>query len=124
MKTCYICSPYRARTEAELDNHIDYAQYITKIALAAGLAPITPHLYLTQVTDDSKPDERELGLAAGRELLTMCDIVIVGNDYGTSAGMRAEIELADKINKPVVGVDSSITPKELAQLVERVLRNE
>lgn len=48
MRTVYICSPYRAKDGAELDRHIEYAQALTKQAIEAGLAPITPHLYMTQ----------------------------------------------------------------------------
>ena len=69
MYVAYICSPFRAETERELDNHIEYAQHLTRLALKAGLAPITPHLYITQVTDEEQPIERQLGLAAGAELL-------------------------------------------------------
>lgn len=55
MKRVYICSPYRAKDGAELDRNIEYAQELTKQALNAGLAPITPHLYMTQCLDDKKP---------------------------------------------------------------------
>lgn len=48
MRKVYICSPYRAKDGAELDRNIDYAQQLTRQALEAGLAPITPHLYMTQ----------------------------------------------------------------------------
>ena len=48
MKKVYICSPYRAKTSAELDRNIDYAQALTRSAIMAGLVPITPHLYMTQ----------------------------------------------------------------------------
>ena len=48
MKRVYICSPYRAKTSAELDRNIDYAQALTRSAIMAGLVPITPHLYMTQ----------------------------------------------------------------------------
>lgn len=52
MRKVYICSPYRAKDGAELDRNIDYAQQLTRQALEAGLAPITPHLYMTQCMDD------------------------------------------------------------------------
>ena len=68
MRKVYICSPYRAKDGAELDRNIDYAQQLTRQALEAGLAPITPHLYMTQCMDDKKPEERamyELRLLAG-----------------------------------------------------------
>lgn len=42
MRKAYICSPYRAKDSAELDRHIDYAQALTRLALEAGVAPITP----------------------------------------------------------------------------------
>lgn len=58
MRKVYICSPYRAKDGAELDRNIDYAQQLTRQALEAGLAPITPHLYMTQCMDDKKPEER------------------------------------------------------------------
>lgn len=76
MKRAYICSPYRAKDGAELDRNIEYAQALTKQALNAGLAPITPHLYMTQCLDDKKPQERAQGMAAGMALLKTCDFVI------------------------------------------------
>ena len=69
MRTVYICSPYRAKDCAELDRHIEYAQALTKQAIEAGLAPITPHLYMTQCLNEDKPQERAAGMAAGLALL-------------------------------------------------------
>lgn len=119
MKTCYICSPYRAQTGAELDNNIDYAQQLTKLALAAGLAPITVHLYLTQVTNDNIPEGRAQGLAAGKELLKQCDVVIVGNERGVSEGMQGEIDLADNNDIPILCIDKTVSAAELKEMVER-----
>lgn len=121
MQTCYICSPYRAKTEAELDNHIDYAQEITSKAMAAGLAPITPHLYLTQVTNDEIPEQRARGLEAGQALLLLCDCVIIGNRYGVSAGMQAEIELAEQQGVAIIAITDETTPAEIAELVEKAV---
>ena len=69
MRTVYICSPYRAKDGAELDRHIEYAQTLTKQAIEAGLAPITPHLYMTQCLNEDKLQERAAGMAAGLALL-------------------------------------------------------
>lgn len=102
MMKVYICSPYRAMDGAELDRNIEYAQAITKQALKAGLAPITPHLYMTQCLDESKVQERAQGLAAGLEILKGCDFVIVGDKYGISKGMRQEIETANRLGIAVV----------------------
>lgn len=124
MKLAYICSPYRAATSMQLDNNIEYAQALTRLALAAGLAPITPHLYLTQVTDDRKPDERAAGLAAGQALLGKCDALLVGNKYGTSEGMQAEIELACRSKMQIISITDDTTPEELRQMIERAVDNE
>ena len=89
MRKVYICSPYRAKDGAELDRNIDYAQQLTRQALEAGLAPITPHLYMTQCMDDKKPEERARGMAAGLALLKGCDFIIYGVKYGvTGNGQR------------------------------------
>lgn len=105
MLRAYICSPYRARTEAEFDRNIDYAQELTRRALMAGVAPITPHLYLTQCLNDKKREERAVGMAAGMQLLKGCDFVIAGAKYGISEGMRREIALADASGIDVVNAD-------------------
>lgn len=121
MRTCYICSPYRAKTEAELDNHIDYAQEITSKAMAAGLAPITPHLYLTQVTNDEIPEQRARGLEAGQALLLLCDCLLIGNRYGVSAGMQVEIKLAEQQGVAIIAITDETTPAEIAELVEKAV---
>lgn len=105
MLRAYICSQYRARTEAELDRNIDYAQELTRRALMADVAPITPHLYLTQCLDDKQRGERAVGMAAGMQLLKGCDFVIAGVRYGISEGMRREIALADASGIDVVNAD-------------------
>lgn len=91
--TVYICSPYRGKTR----RNIEYAQTIVKSVLAREWAPICPHLYLPQVLDDSKPEERERALRVGLELLRQCDFVVVGNLYGISEGMKAEIDEARRL---------------------------
>lgn len=94
--------PYRAKDGAELDRNIEYAQALTRRALKEGLAPITPHLYITQCLDEKKPQERAQGLAAGLELLKGCDFMIVGDKYGISEGMYREIETAKALRIPVI----------------------
>lgn len=106
MRKVYICSPYRAKNGAELDRNIDYAQALTKQAIEAGLAPITPHLYMTQRLNEDKPEERAAGMAAGLALLKSCDFVIVGVKYGISEGMSAEIAVADAAGIEVVNADN------------------
>lgn len=89
-KLVYICSPYRGETE----RNVEYARELTRAALDNGYVPITPHLYITQVVDDNKPQERERGMAAGKELLKHCKYILIGSRYGLSSGMLEEIEIA------------------------------
>lgn len=96
MKTAYICSPYRADNRAQLYRNIEYARELTKLAIDVGLAPIAPHLYMTQCLEEDKTEEREAGMAAGLTLLRRCDCLIVGNRYGISDGMDREIEEAEE----------------------------
>lgn len=105
MRKVYICSPYRAQDSTELDRNIDYAQALTKQALDIGLAPITPHLYMTQCLNEDKLEERAQGMAAGLAILETCDFVLVGARYGISEGMRREIIAADAAGIEVVNAD-------------------
>lgn len=89
-KVAYICSPFRG---AETRN-IEYAKEITKAAIKQGYAPITPHLYITQCLNDRIPEERERGIGVGIALLDVCEVVIVGADFGISEGMQKEIAVA------------------------------
>lgn len=105
MRKVYICSPYRAKDSAELDRNLEYAQALTRQAIEAGLAPITPHLYMTQCLSEDIPAERAKGMTAGLELLKCCDFVIAGVKYGISEGMSREIQTADKLGIEVVNAD-------------------
>lgn len=102
MKLIYICSPYRATDEAILQRNIDYAKELTRVVLPRGDIPVTTHLYMTQALTESVEEERNIGLAAGREILCRCSEVLVGAKYGISSGMKGEIELAKKKYIPVV----------------------
>lgn len=102
MRKVYICSPYRAEDSAELDRNIDYAQQLTRQALNAGYAPITPHLYIAQCMNEREPEERARGMAAGLELLKMCDLVMAGTKYGISEGMSMEIYTAGEMGITVI----------------------
>ena len=69
MIVAYICSPYRANDKKQRKQYDEYAKELTKIAIDSGIAPITPHMYLTHVLDDSNKEDRAAGLAAGISLL-------------------------------------------------------
>lgn len=92
---CYICSPYRGGFLRRIRNR-RYARRLTKEAVRMGYVPITPHLYLTQVLDDRRQQEREKGLELGLHLVDLCGTILVGTRYGISAGMKKEMKRAVK----------------------------
>ena len=92
MKKVYICAPLGGDVQGNLQKAKRYSEY----ALRCGAAPVTPHFYALCL-DDSIPEEREMGMAAGLSLLWFCDEVWVF-DNQTTDGMRAEIKLAHNLN--------------------------
>lgn len=98
---CYICSPYRGNVFERIRNR-RYARYLTKKAIEMGYAPITPHLYITQVLNEKIPEERKRGLEAGLKLLRPCKHILIGRKYGISEGMKAEIEEAKAAGKKII----------------------
>ena len=112
----YVCSPYRAKSRGEQQRNIEYAEQLTRLAVFSGGTPVTPHLYMTRALDDRDPLERELGMTAGRRLLLHCDEIWVGQKYGISEGMRAEIELATEAGIPVKIV-KTYDPGEITELL-------
>lgn len=86
-----IESPYAG----PLDN-IWYAQACLLDSLRRGEAPIASHLLHTQVLDDMRADERELGIEAGLAWYRVAEKCAVYTNRGISEGMRQGIARAEK----------------------------
>lgn len=86
----YVCSPYRGDTK----RNKEYARKLTRAALDNGFIPVTVHLYLTEAADDTNPEERVRGMAAGMKILENCKYILIGDRYGISEGMKAEMTFA------------------------------
>lgn len=86
----YVCSPYRGDTK----RNKEYARKLTRAALDNGFIPVTVHLYLTEATDDTNPEERVRGMAAGMKILENCKYILIGDRYGISEGMKAKMTFA------------------------------
>lgn len=86
----YVCSPYRGDTK----RNKEYARKLTRAALDNGFIPVTVHLCLTEATDDTNPEERVRGMAAGMKILENCKYILIGDRYGISEGMKAEMTFA------------------------------
>jgi len=85
-------SPY----EGLVERNTIYARMCLKDSLLRGESPIASHLLLTQVLDDTIPEERTLGINAGLAWLDVADKHVFYTDYGMSKGMEYAMEYAIK----------------------------
>ena len=106
MIVAYICSPYRASDKKQRKQYDEYVKRLTKMAIDSGIAPVTPHMYITRVLDDDNKEDRAAGLAAGISLLYKCDVLIFGDKYGISEGMHGEIQEAKQHSIPIVDAEA------------------
>ena len=99
MRLVILESPYAG----DAPRNLAYARACMADCLARGESPYASHLLYTQpgVLDDSKPDERALGMAAGFAWGERADATVVYTDLGTSAGMVAGIERATVAGRAV-----------------------
>ena len=91
MKKVYICSPLGGDVSDNLERAKQYARYV----FSCGAAPVVPHFYAL-VLEDGNPEERQLGMQAGRSLLWLCDEMWIFGDH-VSAGMREEIRFCQNL---------------------------
>ena len=99
MRLVILESPYAG----DVARNLAYARACMADCLARGEAPYASHLLYAQpgVLDDTKPDERALGMAAGFAWGERADATVVYTDLGTSAGMAAGIEQAKAAGRTV-----------------------
>lgn len=98
MRRVQIISPLRGKTPAEQRRNVAYAHAALLDCLERGEAPFAPHLIYPAVLDDSDPEQRAQGIAAGLAWLAAADVVVVYHDLGYSEGMNAELRAAMDAN--------------------------
>lgn len=103
LTTTYVASPLSAPTPLEATRNVTYAKLAMLATLVLyGESPYVPHLLLTQVLRDERPNERHLGMSAGEAYLLCSDQIALYLDLGLSRGMAAEVALAERIGITVV----------------------
>ena len=91
-KVVYIVSKYAGDVAA----NIKAARKYCRFAVSQKCIPIASHLLFPQFLNDTKYEEREIGLMYGLALLARCkEVWVFGADF--SEGMKAEIEEARKL---------------------------
>lgn len=123
MIVAYICSPYRAKDKKQRKQYDEYVKRLTKMAIDSGIAPITPHMYITRVLDDDNKEDRAAGLAAGISLLYKCDVLIYGNKYGISEGMHGEIQEARANGIPQISAEACTSVDDFIETVNRAVNH-
>ena len=99
-KLVFVCSPYSGNIK---ENTRIAAEICKVIYSKTTFLPVAPHLYFPQFLDDNVQADRDAGIKYGLELMDKCEAVIAVCDNRTvSAGMKKELEYAEKHNKPVV----------------------
>lgn len=99
MKLVVIESPYAG----DVALNEKYARACMKDCLKRGEFPIASHLLYTQpgILDDTIPEERALGVAAGFAWADKADYVVFYMDRGWSLGMIAAYQRYRKNGPPV-----------------------
>lgn len=94
----------------------EYANQCLRDCLLRGEAPFASHILYTEALDDTKPNERELGIEAGLMIGKHASRTVVYTDFGISKGMKYGIQHARAHNRPVeyrslYGTTKNITPE-------------
>ncbi|MDL2202000.1 hypothetical protein QQF51_04865 [Brucella intermedia] len=90
-------SPYGG----DVARNTEYARACLLDSLQRGEAPIASHLLHTQVLDDMRPNERELGIEAGLAWYRVAEKCVVYENFGMSRGMAEGTARARSHGVPV-----------------------
>ena len=96
-------SPLSAETREEVLENIKYAKACMKDSLKRGEYPYASHLLYAQegILDDDIPEERALGMEAGKAWEIHAQKTVVYLDRGVSLGMSWGIAKAREANRSV-----------------------
>lgn len=104
-KKVYVCSPLSAPTAQGIkENMVKAGVYARKVGEMLHCRAIAPHAVLPMIIDDNIPEEREIALKFGIDILNISDAIVVCGKV-ISSGMKAEIEYAREKGIPVIFYD-------------------
>ena len=97
----YLCAPLRG----DVERNIEFARRRAREVFQGGEVPICPHLMFPPIADPGNESENQAARDMGLRLVALCQQV---NVYGGThtAGMREEIELAERLGIPVKYVET------------------
>ena len=91
MKLAFICHPLGASTHAQIALNIKSAELYAQHVLKMGYVPVVPHWY-ARILDDTKPEQRCLGIICANKLAGLCDVAFMCGDV-ISSGMAVEMSV-------------------------------
>ena len=94
-------SPFHAPDAAGRERFRLYALESLRDSIARGEAPLASHVLYTAALDDSIPEQRQKGIAAGLAWGRVAHATVVYARHGISPGMAAGIEAAREAGRPV-----------------------
>ena len=95
-KLVYIASSL----SGDVERNLDFARQACRYAISQDVTPFAPHLLYTQMLNDGDPEERQLGIDMGNQMLELCEELWLCGDR-ISAGMEGERKLAETLGVPV-----------------------
>ena len=101
----YVCSPLSAPTAEGINENMAKAGlYARKVGQMLHCRAIAPHSFLPKYLNDNIPEEREIALKFGIDILNISDAIVVCGKV-ISSGMKAEIEFAKEKGIPIIYYD-------------------
>lgn len=101
MKLVIIESPYAG----DIKRHVDYGRDCLRHSFDLGEAPFASHLLYGHaqptVLDDSVQSERERGMQAGYEWMSVAELVAFYTDLGWSPGMKKAFKIARTLQRKI-----------------------
>ena len=99
MKLVAIESPYAG----DVERNVRYAKACVRDCLKRGEAPYASHLFFTQdgLLDDTVPEQRKLGMEAGKVWEMNAKFTVVYTDLGISDGMAWGVKKCEEAGRPV-----------------------
>lgn len=100
MPRIFVCSPLRGDgTPEAYARNMELARGYCRDVLSVGAIPVAGHLFYPQFIDDTKPDERALGIALGQADMATCHELWFwfGDGDEPSSGMQSDMENACRL---------------------------
>ena len=99
MKVIFVSGCYRAKSEWELESHIQKARDASLWLWQQGWSVITPHMNTARLGGSCPDNTWLLGYL---EIMRRCDAIYMLDNWQESVGARAELEEAERLAMEII----------------------